>query len=52
MMNYSLDIVSLRQSYLDGKLKPLAVMENILSRIGDDPHQAWIYRLPLEAIRE
>jgi allophanate hydrolase len=52
MMNYSLDIVSLRQSYLDGKLKPLAVMENILSRIGEDPHQAWIYRLPIEAIRE
>ena len=52
MMNYSLDIVSLRQNYLDGKLKPLAVMENILSRIGDDPHQAWIYRLPIEAIRE
>lgn len=52
MMNYSLDIVSLRQVYLDGTLKPLEVMENILSRIGDDTHHAWIYRLPLEAVRE
>lgn len=52
MMNYSLDIVSLRQAYLDGTLKPLEVMENILGRIGDDTHHAWIYRLPLEAVRE
>lgn len=51
-MNYSLDIVSLRQAYLDGTLKPLEVMENIHSRIGDDSHYAWIYRLPLEAVRE
>jgi len=52
MMNYSLDIVSLRQAYLEGTLKPQEVMENIHSRIGDDTHHAWIYRLPLESIRE
>lgn len=52
MMNYSLDIVSLRQAYLNGTLKPQEVMENIHSRIGNDTHHAWIYRLPLESIRE
>lgn len=51
-MSYSLDINSLRQHYLAGKLHPLDVMEDILSRIGDDPHRVWIHRLPLAQIRD
>lgn len=49
---FSLDIVSLRQRYLDRTLHPLDVMEDILARIGDDTHRAWIYRLPFAAIRD
>lgn len=49
---FSLDIVSLRQRYLAGELHPLDVMEDILARIGDDTHRAWIHRLPFVAIRD
>ncbi|MDO8206622.1 MAG: allophanate hydrolase [Gallionella sp.] len=51
-MNFSLDINSLRQQYLTGKLHPLDVMEEILSCIGDDPHRVWIHRLPLDEIEK
>ncbi|MFA6972167.1 MAG: allophanate hydrolase [Gallionella sp.] len=51
-MNYSLDINSLRRQYLTGKLHPLDVIEDILSRVGDDPHRVWIHRLPLDEIEK
>jgi len=51
-MKHELDIVTLRQNYLDGKLNPLDVMKDIVERIGDDPHRVWIYRLPLEEIQK
>ncbi len=51
-MNYKLDIVSLRQNYLNGKLNPLDVMKDIVERIGDDTHRVWIHRLPLEEIQK
>lgn len=51
-MNDRLDIHTLRQRYLAGSLHPLAVMEDILHRIGDDPHHVWIHRLPIARIRD
>lgn len=51
-MNYSLDISSLRQQYLTGKLHPLDVMKDIIGRIGDDSHRVWIHRLPLDEIEK
>jgi len=51
-MKYELDINSLRQRYLTWELHPLDVMEDILTRIGDDPHHAWIYRLSFNSICE
>lgn len=50
-MKYDLNIASLRQRYLAGELQPLAVMEDILARIADDPHHVWIHRLSLAEIR-
>ena len=46
------DIATLRQRYLAGSLQPLAVVQDILARIGDDPHRVWIHRLPLEEIQK
>ena len=51
-MKHDLDIVSLRQRYLAGELQPLAVVKDILARIGDDHHYVWIYRLPLDEIQK
>jgi len=51
-MKHDLDIVSLRQRYLAGELHPLAVMEDILARIGEDSHRVWIHRLPFAAIHD
>lgn len=51
-MNYSLDIHSLRQQYLQGKLQPMAVMNDIIGHIGDDPHRVWIHRLPAAEIQD
>lgn len=50
-MKFDLNIASLRQRYLAGELHPLTVMEDILARIGDDPHHVWIHRLSLAEIR-
>ncbi len=47
-MNYSLDIHSLRHSYLTGKRHPLEVVEQIFEHIGDDPNRVWIHRLSLQ----
>jgi allophanate hydrolase len=49
-MKNDLNIVSLRKRYLAGELQPLAVMQDIQSRIGDDPHHVWIHRLSLAEI--
>jgi allophanate hydrolase len=51
-MSQRLDIATLRQQYLAGSLQPLAVVQDILARIGDDPHRVWIHRLPLDEIRK
>ena len=50
-MKPDMSIASLRQGYLTGTLNPLAVMEDIVKRIGDDTHHAWIYVLPIAEIR-
>jgi allophanate hydrolase len=50
-MSQRLDIATLRQQYLVGSLQPLAVVQDILARIGDDPLRVWIHRLPLEEIQ-
>jgi len=49
-MKNDLNIALLRKRYLSGELHPQAVMEDILSHCGDDPHHVWIYRLSLEEI--
>ena len=49
-MKNDLNIASLRKRYLAGELQPLAVMQDILARIGDDPHHVWIHRLSLAEI--
>ena len=51
-MSRPLDIATLRRQYLVGSLQPLAVVQDILARIGDDPYRAWIHRLPLEEIQK
>ena len=50
-MKHDLDIASLRQRYQAGVLRPIDVMQDIQTRIGDDTYRAWIYRLPFETIR-
>jgi len=52
MIKHDLNIISLRKRYLAGELHPLAVMQDILARIGDDPHRVWIHRLSLAEIRD
>lgn len=44
-MKIDLNIASLRKRYLAGELQPLAVVQDILARIGDDPNHVWIRRL-------
>src|SRR5487761_1915500 len=51
-MKNDLSINSLRKRYLAGELHPLAVMQDILARIGDDPHHVWIHRLSLAEISD
>ncbi len=51
-MKHDLNIISLRKRYLAGELHPLAVMEDILAHIGDDPHHVWIHRLSLAEIHD
>jgi len=51
-MTNGMNIKALRQGYLSGKLKPLDVMEDILQRIGEDPHHAWIHVLPLADLKK
>ncbi|MBU1215634.1 MAG: allophanate hydrolase [Gammaproteobacteria bacterium] len=49
-MKHDLNIATLRRRYLAGEIHPREVMQDIVARIGDDPHHVWIYRLPLEEI--
>ena len=51
-MKHDLTIISLRKRYLAGELHPLAVMQDILAHIGDDPHHVWIHRLSLAEIHD
>ncbi len=51
-MKLDLNIATLRRRYLAGEMHPREVMQDIVSRIGDDPHHVWIYRLPLEEIEK
>lgn len=51
-MMLDLDFATLRQQYLQGNLQPLDVVESILSRIGGDPHHAWIHRLSFAEIKK
>ena len=51
-MNISLDINNLRRLYLSCELKPLAVAEDLLTRMaGEDSHRIWISRLDADALR-
>ena len=51
-MKLDLNIATLRQRYLSGATHPREVMQDILARIGDDPHHVWIHRLPLAEIEK
>ncbi len=51
-MSQPLDITTLRQQYLAGSLQPQKVVQDILARIGDDPHRVWIHRLPFDEIQK
>lgn len=51
-MKLDLDISSLRRRYLVGELHPRDVMQDIVGRIGEDPHHVWIHRLPLYEIQQ
>jgi len=51
-MKLDLNIASLRRRYLMGEANPREVIQDIVSRIGDDPHHIWIHRLPLDEIQK
>ena len=50
--NLSLDIATLRAAYLSGTVTPAQVVAEVLRRMGEDEHRAWITVLPAEALRE
>ena len=51
-MNASLDIATLRQRYQSGELTPLALVDDLLTRMaGEDAHHIWIQRLDADALR-
>lgn len=51
-MKLDLNMATLRRRYLAGEIHPRQVMQDIVARIGDDPHHVWIHRLPLEEIEK
>ncbi|MHB1115914.1 allophanate hydrolase [Sideroxydans sp.] len=51
-MRLDLNIATLRRRYLAGELQVMQLMQDIVARIGDDPHHVWIHRLPLEEIEK
>ena len=46
------DIPSLLQRYASGELTPSKVVQAVHARIQDDPDHIWIYKLPLDALRD
>ncbi len=51
-MKPSLDIATLRQRYQSGELTPLALVDDLLARLGsEDSHVVWISRLDADALR-
>ncbi|MDP3139395.1 MAG: amidase family protein, partial [Burkholderiaceae bacterium] len=51
-MNTSLDIATLRRLYQSGELTPLALVDELLARLGsEDSHAIWISRLDADALR-
>jgi len=51
-MKPSLDIAALRQRYQSGELTPLALVDDLLARLGsEDRHHIWISRLDADALR-
>ncbi len=48
----SFDFTTLRAAYTAGTLTPTALVEEILRRTADDPHQVWIQRLPEARLRQ
>ncbi len=51
-MNISLDIANLRRLYQGGELTPIALVEELLERMGgEDAHKVWISRLDAESLR-
>ena len=51
-MKPSLDIATLRQRYQSGELTPLALVDDLLGRLGrEDSHAIWISRLDADALR-
>jgi allophanate hydrolase len=51
-MRPDLSIAALRRRYLAGETHPRQVMQDIVARIGDDPHHVWIHRLSLEEMEK
>lgn len=51
-MKLDLNIATLRRRYLVGEIHPRELMQDIVSRIGDDPHHVWIHRLSLAEIEK
>ena len=46
------DIPSLVQRYASGELTPGKVVQAIHARIQDDPDHIWIYKLPLNVLKD
>jgi len=46
----SLDLASLRAGYLSRQLRPTQVIDQVLQRIGDNGHNAWIHVLDTAAL--
>jgi len=48
----SLDLGTLQQAYVSGRLTPLQMVDQVIAAIADDPHAAWIYRVDAVSLRE
>ena len=46
------DIPSLLSSYISGELTPSKLIQAVHARIQNDPDHIWIYKLPLDALRD
>ncbi len=47
-----LSISSLRQQYLERRLSPSSLVENIAQLTSDDPNRVWIHRLSVARMRD